>query len=81
MARLDEPAAYRVTIQGCIGKELLDESGPVQINELQVDAPRGTTTLAGIFTDQVGLVGLLRQLHGLGIVLLAVERLDCTIQH
>ncbi len=75
MARMDEPAAYRVTIQGCIGKELVDESGPVQINEVRVDPARGITTLAGIFTDQVGMVGLIRHLHGLGIVLLALERI------
>lgn len=75
MARLDEPAGYEVTIQGCISKELLDESGPVQISEVRVDTARGITTLAGVFTDQVGMVGLIRHLHGLGIVLLALERI------
>ena len=79
MARIDERAEYRVTIQAGAGPEaasaLGGDSGPVEIAQFEVDECRGTTTLAGIVTDQGGLVGLIRHLHSLGIVLLRVERL------
>jgi hypothetical protein len=39
------------------------------------EGDRLTTTLSGIVTDQAGLLGLIRHLHGLGIVLLSVERI------
>lgn len=77
MARIDELTEYRITIQGGAGLDaaaVLGDSGPVAIPSLEVDEPQGITTLAGITTDQGGLVGLVRHLHGLGIVLLRIER-------
>lgn len=32
------------------------------------------TTLSNVVTDQAGLVGLIRRLHGLGILLLSVRK-------
>ena len=34
------------------------------------------TTFAGVVMDQAGLVGLIRQLHGRGIVLISVRQVD-----
>jgi len=38
------------------------------------------TTLSNITTDQAGLLGLIRQLHGMGMVLLSIQYIpqdDC----
>lgn len=35
-----------------------------------------TTTLTGIRMDQAGLVGLIRRLHGVGVVLISVRKMD-----
>jgi hypothetical protein len=56
-------------------------AGQVAESDLAAFCPPGATlTLKGenssiltIRTDQSGLVGLIRQLHGLGLVLLAVQ--------
>lgn len=74
MPSLDEQADYVIRIQGRIDGILVDWFGPVNIASAVVDGDRAVTTLSGIVTDQAGLVGLLRHLHGLGVVLLSVER-------
>jgi len=74
MPRLDEQANYVIKIQGHIEENLVDWFGPLNIasGAGQDDPP--TTVLSGLVTDQAGLLGLIRHLHGLGIVLLSVER-------
>jgi hypothetical protein len=74
-ARIDQPAHFTVKIQGSVGEGLAEWFGPLTSVESAEDQTP-VTLLSGIVTDQAGLVGLIRRLHGLGIVLLAVERLD-----
>ncbi len=74
MSGLDQPAAYVVKIQGSVDVQLADWLGPMEIDSHIADGERGITTLARVVTDQAGIVGLIRHLHGLGIVLLSVER-------
>jgi hypothetical protein len=75
MPRLDEHADYVIKIQGHIDESLADWFGPLNITSVTGEGDRLTTTLSGIVTDQAGLLGLIRHLHGLGIVLLSVERI------
>lgn len=74
MPRIDERASYIIMVQGCVDGTLVDWYGPVVIDSKD-DADKGlVTTLSGIVTDQAGLLGIIRHLHGLGVVLLSVVR-------
>ncbi len=74
MPGLDQFAEYVVRVDGSIDAHLADWLGPVDVGRAATDGDRCVTTLAGIVTDQAGIVGLIRHLHGLGVVLLSVER-------
>ena len=76
MPRLDERAAYVIRIQGYGEENLVDWFGPVNVVTAVDEGGPVVTTLSGIVTDQAGLMGLLRHLHGLGIVLLSVARIQ-----
>ncbi len=65
---------YVIQIEGGIDQNLADWFGPVTLSSAVGDDGRMVTTLSGLATDQAGLVGLIRHLHGLGIVLLAFKR-------
>ncbi|HEY3341533.1 MAG TPA: hypothetical protein VGK81_05925 [Anaerolineae bacterium] len=75
MPRLDEHADYVIKILGHIDETLVDWFGPLNIASDAEEGGQLTATLSGIVTDQAGLLGLIRHLHGLGIVLLSVERI------
>ena len=74
MSHLDERTRYTITVEGPIDPSLADWCGPLTITTAQRPDEVTVTTLSGITTDQAGLVGIIRHLHGLGIVLLTVER-------
>lgn len=75
MPRLDEQAEYVIKVQGHIDATLADWFGPLNIISGVDEGHRVISTLAGLVADQAGLLGLIRHLHGLGIVLLSVERI------
>ena len=75
MSHLDERTRYTITVEGTIDPSFADWCGPLTIVPSQTPAGVFITTLTGIVADQAALVGLVRRLHGLGIVLLTVERL------
>ena len=74
MPHLDQKGRYIIKIEGGVDATLVDWFGPIEITSVVADGAEVVTTLSGIIADQAGLVGLLRHLHNLGIVLLAVER-------
>jgi hypothetical protein len=76
MARIVQQFDYRIRIEGCIDESLVDWSGPVWIASRTEPGARTMTTLTGSVADQSALVGLIRRLHGLGVVLLTVERVE-----
>lgn len=41
-----------------------------------IDAGHGTTVISGPIADQAALYGLLQRIHGLGLPLISVTRLD-----
>jgi hypothetical protein len=78
MSHLDETTRYAITVEGTLddgfGPALADWCGPVTLTPAQSADGAPNTILSGIVADQAALVGLVRRLHGLGIVLLYVER-------
>lgn len=67
----DQPASYRITVQGRLDARWADNFSGMQISTSPTDCPP-STTLVGIVTDQAALHGLLLTLHNLGLPLLAV---------
>ncbi len=64
--------SYEIRIQGHLDKSWLEWLGIV--GECEVgDGRFPITTLSNISTDQAGLVGLIRQLHSMGVVLLSIQ--------
>ena len=74
MSHLDQPAHYTILLEGSADPSLMDWCGPVTITTEEM--PEGTmiTRLSGIAVDQAGIVGIIRHLHGLGVVLLGIKR-------
>lgn len=62
---------YRIEVQGQVDENDLNAMGPLQVRVVQTDT---TTTVFTVYADQSGLVGLLRHLHGRGLILLSVYR-------
>ncbi|MBN2085501.1 MAG: hypothetical protein JW748_09775 [Anaerolineales bacterium] len=68
---MDGLSGYRIEAQGRVDVNGLNESGPRQVNLLRAD--EGSTVFE-VWTDQSGLIGLLRHLHGRGMILISVRR-------
>jgi hypothetical protein len=65
---------YTIRIQGGVDETFIDWFAPMK-TESRTDADgRTVTTLSGELADQAALVGLVRHLHGLGIILVSVEQ-------
>ena len=65
---------YEIKISGQLDDSWLawfgEANAPV---EVAVDDSQ-TTTLSNVIMDQAGLVGLIRRLHGYGIVLISIQQ-------
>jgi hypothetical protein len=66
---------YRILISGSLSKEDIEPFSPP---ELSFTFAVQDTTSISFHTDQSGLIGFLRHLHGLGLIILSVtcERAD-----
>jgi len=62
---------YQIEVQGPVGEKDINATSPLQMTVVRVDP---AATLFTICTDQSGLIGLIRHLHGHGFVLLSVTR-------
>jgi hypothetical protein len=58
---------------GQVDKGEINAGSPLQMTVVQADQ---AATLLTVGTDQSGLIGLMRHLHGLGFVLLSVNRVE-----
>jgi hypothetical protein len=67
---MDELSSYLILIRGLVEESELNATSPLQAAVIEINA---TTTLLSVDTDQSGLVGLLRHLHGHGFVILSVN--------
>ncbi len=60
---------YHVEVRGQVDENAFNATSPLQMTVVRVDT---AATLFTIRTDQSGLIGLIRHLHGRGFVLLSV---------
>jgi hypothetical protein len=67
---MDDTCTYRIELQGQLDEQDLTHASPLSITLLK-SCP--DSTLISVRTDQPGLIGLLRHLHGRGLVLLSVR--------
>lgn len=71
---LNSQNRYEITIYGQPDASWLGWFGDTQAHiELRADQHL-VTTFSNVVMDQAGLIGLLRRLHGIGIVLLSIRQ-------
>jgi hypothetical protein len=68
--RMDNLCTCLIEIQGKMDETDLKACSPLSITTVRLEAD---STLLTVQTDQSGLIGLLRHLHGRGSVLLSVR--------
>ncbi len=68
---MNDICAYHIRLRGQVDEAEINAMSPLHLAVEQVDPD---TTLFAIRTDQSGLIGLMRHLHGLGFLILSVER-------
>jgi hypothetical protein len=64
---------YTIQLRGQVSENEINALGPLPMT---VEKAAAQATWFTIHTDQSGLIGLMRHLHGLGLVFLSVDRLD-----
>ncbi len=70
---LNSKNLYEIAVSGSIDPSWLTGFGEVDVQP-EGEGTGHHRTLFKIVTDQTGLVGLIRRMHGLGIVLLSVSQ-------
>ncbi len=65
---------YEITVKGEINGSWLTDYGEGDVQADQLAGGGQQCTLCRIVTDQAGLVGLIRRLHGLGVVFVSVRQ-------
>ena len=70
---MNDLCTYHIQLRGQVDGGEIDAMSPLQMT---VERPDATSTLITVCTDQSGLVGLMRHLHGLGVVFLSMRRVD-----
>ncbi len=64
-------SAYQIEVWGVVHADTFNATSPLHVTVVQMD---GETTRFAVRTDQSGVIGLLRYLHGQGFVLKSVSR-------
>jgi hypothetical protein len=72
---LDQPAQYRIEIQGQLDKSWSTNFGGMTIFTQKIPGNGTSTTLQGTVADQATLHGILNSIRDLGLPLLKVEYL------
>jgi hypothetical protein len=68
---MDDTCTYFIQLRGQVAADELNTRSPLLLT--LIDAEPAVTRLTAT-TDQAGLIGLLRHLHGSGFVILSVNR-------
>ena len=71
---LDSENVYEIAVRGEIDVSWLTDFDEVDVQTEIIAVGGHQSTLFKIVTDQAGLVGLIRRLHGLGVVLVSVQQ-------
>ena len=66
---MSDQHTYLIQLRGSVDVDELNARTPLQIAEVRAEA---TKTRVMVSTDQAGLIGLLRHLHGLGFQFLSI---------
>ena len=74
--RLDQPALYRVEVEGKLGERCASWFDDMTIAVESSDDGSSVTTLTGVVGDQAALHGLLGRVRDLGLLLLSVRRVE-----
>jgi hypothetical protein len=61
---------YFIQLRGQVGLDDLNPTSPIIMKPVGMEP---TKTSLMIFTDQSGMIGLLRHLHGLGLIILSMR--------
>jgi len=64
---VNDSRLYLIRLDGLVSEETINTSSPIETLVSQMD----TLTQCAVYTDQSGLMGLLRHLHARGLVLLS----------
>ncbi len=67
---MNDICTYHIQLQGQVDAGEVNAMGPLQVT---LERAEPVATLFSVSTDQSGLIGLLRHLHGLGLILLSVS--------
>ena len=70
---LNTQNTYEIRIYGQLDESWLNWFGETKAQVETLADDNEITTISNVVMDQAGLVGLIRRLHGLGIVLLSVR--------
>ena len=68
---MDDLAYFKIVVSDPVSETDLNRLSPLQVVVAQVDP---AATHLSVQTDQSGLIGLMRHLHALGFVILAMSR-------
>ncbi len=66
---MDDIITYQIRVRGPVEEEDLNANSPLQPTVAETGP---LATLLTVRTDQSGMIGLIRHLHGLGFVLLSI---------
>ncbi len=67
---MDDSCTYRIQLRGQVAADEINTRSPLLLTLVNTDP---AATCLTVTTDQAGLIGLLRHLHGLGFVILSVN--------
>ena len=69
---MSQPAHYVIRVKGHLSGQWTDWFDGMAIE----NQPNGDAVLSGVLPDQSALYGVLRQVHDLGLTLIAVQRIE-----
>ncbi len=72
---MNDVCFYTILLRGQVGEPEINTAGPLQV---KVTQPGPHCSQLAFSADQSGLVGLVGYLHGLGFIILSVERNEIT---
>lgn len=70
---LNSQNTYEIKVHGQLDDSLLGWFEDVKVHIEALPEDNQVTTLTNVVMDQAGLVGLIRRLHGHGIVLISIQ--------
>jgi hypothetical protein len=77
---LNSQNSYEIKVYGQLDDSWLGLFGEGEIQSEILEDDGQVTTISNVLMDQTGLVGLIRRLHGHGIVLVSIRLSDVAAQ-